>query len=297
MRFGFVTCVRLGLACMETIHAMGGRLDLVVTLPDDVAPAKSGRVRVDDFCASGGIDLVKTPDVNSSAVLRAVADHGIDWLFVIGWSQVVRPPLLRTPRRGVLGMHPTLLPQGRGRAAIPWAILKGLSATGVTLFQLDEGIDTGPIVAQHVIPLGPQTTATELYAAAEAAHSRLLADAWAGLVADRLTVRAQDPAAGSWWPARRPEDGELTPDMTVEHALRLVRATTRPYPGAYWSADGRRLRVWAARRLLPGAVGPGFRLVDGAIEATEFDFICATPPRSLTAGAVFTRTGHSDVRG
>jgi methionyl-tRNA formyltransferase len=271
MRFGFVTCVQLGLTCMETIYKVGGSLDLAVTLPDDRATAKSGRIYLDDFCARHGIDLVKAPNVNDAAVIDAVRERGIDWLFIIGWSQIARRELLDAPTRGVLGMHPTLLPEGRGRAAVPWAILKGLPETGVTLFKLDEGVDTGPIVAQQRIPMHDTITATELYADVERAHSTLLAEAWPGLVNDRLPLLDQDLGAGSLWPGRRPEDGEIRADMTLEHGLKLVRATTRPYPGAFVRKCEKVLRIWSAMPHRVGSQNPQIALANGTIEAVDFD--------------------------
>ncbi|MCA2213276.1 formyltransferase family protein [Jidongwangia harbinensis] len=270
MRFGFVTCVQLGLTCMETIYKVGGSLDLAVTLPDDRATAKSGRIYLDDFSARHGIDLVKAPNVNDAAVIDAVRERRIDWLFIIGWSQIARRELLDAPTRGVLGMHPTLLPEGRGRAAVPWAILKGLPETGVTLFKLDEGVDTGPIVAQQRIPMHDTITATELYADVERAHSTLLADAWPGLVTDRLPLVCQDPAAGSSWPGRSPADGEIRRDLTVDQALTLVRATCRPYPGAFVRRDDTVLRVWSAVPHQPRSGRPEIVLADGSIDAVDY---------------------------
>jgi methionyl-tRNA formyltransferase len=271
VKFGFVTCVQLGLTCMETIYKVGGSLDLAVTLPDDKAAAKSGRVYIDGFCAQHGIELVKAPNVNDAEVIDSIRAHDVDWLFIIGWSQIAKRRLLDTPNRGVLGMHPTLLPEGRGRAAVPWAILKGLSETGVTLFKLDDGVDTGPIVAQQRIPMHDDITATDLYADIERAHSALVADVWPGLVADRLTLVEQDPAAGTSWPGRRPEDGEIRSDMTVDHVLRLVRATCRPYPGAFVRQGDRVLRVWSAVLHQEGSRNPRIVLADGAVEAVDFD--------------------------
>jgi methionyl-tRNA formyltransferase len=269
MKVGFVTCVQLGLSCMETIYKVGGTLELAVTLPDDRATTKSGRVYLDDFCTRHRIDLVKSPNVNDDEVRAAITAKGIDWLFIIGWSQIARQELLASPRRGALGMHPTLLPEGRGRAAVPWAILKGLPETGVTLFQLDEGVDTGPIIAQRRIPLNPETTATELYADVERAHTQLIADVWPNVVADRLQPTPQDPTAGSVWPGRRPEDGEIRSDMTIEQALRLIRATTRPYPGAFHLRPDAVLRIWSAMPHRAGSGHAQVQLLDGVIDALD----------------------------
>jgi methionyl-tRNA formyltransferase len=271
MRFGFVTCVQLGLSCMEEIYAAGGRLDLALTLPDDRAQAKSGRVYLDPFCAENDIDLVKVPNVNDAEAIDAITSRSIDWLFVIGWSQIARRAVLEAPTRGVLGMHPTLLPVGRGRAAVPWAILKGLGETGVTLFKLDEGVDTGPILAQERIPVDARETATTLYAKVNDAHRALIRSAWPALEADALELRVQDETRATLWPGRTPEDGRIEPSMTVDHADRLVRAVTHPYPGAFCDEGGRRLRVW---RGAPGAQSGGhvLHLADGPFTALDWEW-------------------------
>lgn len=246
VRFGFVTCVQLGLRCMEAIYEAGATLELVVTLPDDRAVTKSGRVFVDQFCSDRGIPLLKTRHVNDASVLEAVKHHGIDWLFIIGWSQIANEAILKAPSQGVLGIHPTLLPKGRGRAAIPWAILKQLDCTGVTLFKLDTGVDTGPIIAQQEIPLKPTITATELYAAVDDAHANLIRDTVPRLLRGELEPVEQDHSAATEWPGRKPEDGEIDLSGSVKDAERLVRAVTRPYPGAYFERDGQRTIVWRA---------------------------------------------------
>lgn len=282
MKFGFVTCVQLGLACMEEIYAVGGQLDLVISLKDTLARQKSGRIYVDDFCETHAIPhVVKVRNVNDGAAIAAVQDLGIDWLFIIGWSQIARKPMLEAPRRGVLGMHPTLLPQGRGRAAIPWAIIKGLAQTGVTLFKLDEGVDTGPILAQEVLPLAPDETATVLYDRVATAHRTLIRRVWFDLVNDKLLLQAQDESRATEWLGRTPEDGIIdaaTMDCTTVD--RLVRAVTHPYPGAFLDADITRYRIWAGQahegRQLPQPIHEAgellwFELVDGCYQATAWE--------------------------
>lgn len=280
MKCGFVTCVQLGLSCMEEIYAVGGHLDLVITLPDEVAPKKSGRIYVDTFCAEHDIEVLKIRNVNDPESTEAVRGRGLDWLFIIGWSQIARSAVLTAPRRGVLGIHPTLLPMGRGRAAVPWAILKGLPETGVTLFQLDEGVDTGPILAQHRLSIAPDETATTLYQRIINAHREVIAEVWPALIEDRIFPIPQNSAAASQWPGRTPADGQIAPDMTVEQADRLVRATTRPYPGAFWIEDGQTFRIWRGQVAKPDTE-PNPRakrlvLSDGAFDALDFD----TEPQS-----------------
>jgi methionyl-tRNA formyltransferase len=275
VKFGFVTCVQLGLSCMEAIHAAGFRLDLVITIPDDRGRQKSGRIYLDDFCRRHTVPLVKVRHINDDAALAAIRDHDLDWLFIIGWSQIAGPAVLAAPRRGVLGIHPTLLPIGRGRAAIPWAILKRLPETGVTLFQLAEGVDTGPIVAQHRIPLKPDTDATWLYDRVNEAHAELIRDVLPKLAAGILTPQPQDDSRASIWPGRKPEDGRLDPNGSVHDAECLVRAVTRPYPGAFLIQGAEKLVVWKARVVAQPVSGLCLPFPDGYLECMDYERVNA----------------------
>lgn len=258
---------------MEEILAVGGRLEVVITLPDDRARQKSGRVYLDDFCARRGLPLVKVRHVNDGESVDAIRRHALDWLCIIGWSQIAGAEVLAAPRRGALGMHPTLLPEGRGRAAIPWAILKGLRETGVTLFRLGEGVDTGPVGGQVRLPLAADETATTLYARVNEAHRTLIRECWPALLAGTLAFTAQDEARASYWPGRTPEDGRLRPEEGVAAVDRLVRATTRPYPGAFIDTPQGRVRIWSGRPSGSGHGIEGFRIqcADGWYEASDYD--------------------------
>lgn len=245
VRIGFITCVQLGLSCMEAIYDAGGSLVFAMTLEDEQAKNKSGRVYIDDFCNKHGIYLHKSTHVNNDDVIKAIKSRELDWLFIVGWSQIASKELLEAPKKGALGIHPTLLPEGRGRAAIPWAIIKGLNKTGVTLFKLDEGVDTGQIVDQVEILLDDQTTATDLYSEVNKAHIQLIKKAIPHLMRNDLRLILQDESKATEWPGRRPEDGEINLRGSVIDAERMVRALTRPYPGAfYYDQEGNKVVIW-----------------------------------------------------
>lgn len=243
MRFGFVTCVQLGLSCLETIRGLGSEPDLLITLRDDVATQKSGRVWLDDFATAGGNKLHKVRNINDDDAQEAIAHADLDWLFVIGWSQIVGEDVLSLPRHGCVGMHPTLLPIGRGRAPIPWAIIKGLEETGVTMFVLDTGTDTGPVIAQEAVSIEAEETASTLYAKIDIAHVELIRDTWNMFRSGAVRPFPQDDSRATEWPSRRPEDGQLNSSMTVAEMDRHVRALTPPYPGARWT--NRRGQTWS----------------------------------------------------
>ncbi len=270
MKFAFATCVQLGKSCIEKVYEIGGGFDLLITLKDERGKDKSGRIYLDGIAKQHDVPLLKIGNINEDVVIKEIREKHIDWLFIIGWSQIAHKELLEAPNQGCLGMHPTLLPVGRGRAAIPWAILKGLDKTGVTLFRLDEGVDTGDIAGQIEIPLPPHITANELYEKVDRAHIRLMEQCWHGIEKNTLTFRKQDESKATVWPGRKPQDGEILPDMTMEEAERMVRAVTHPYPGAFYRQGGKKYIVWSAKTT-KDKTSQGVSLKDGWLCPVEYE--------------------------
>ncbi|MCG1021396.1 formyltransferase family protein [Sutcliffiella horikoshii] len=267
-KIAFATCVQLGLSCIEEIYRIGGKLDLLITLKDKKAKNKSGRIYLDEIATEHNAPLLKIDNINDQEVLSALKEHQIDWLFIIGWSQIARKDVLETPTYGCIGMHPTLLPVGRGRAAIPWAIIKGLDETGVTMFKLDEGVDTGDIIGQGVIKLALNTTATELYQKVDDMHITLIAKYWDDIVKNNITLTKQNNADATEWPGRKPEDGEILSSMTMDEAGKLVRAVTHPYPGAFYKDGSNTIRIWSAKT---DKNDGGIKLSDGYLNPIDYE--------------------------
>lgn len=265
-KIGFVTCVQLGLSCIEEIYKVGEKLELLITLKDEKALKKSGRIFLDDFSKKNNIPLLKIDNINDEIVLEKIKEYDLDWLFIIGWSQIAKNKLLLAPKKGCIGMHPTLLPKGRGRAAIPWAILKKLPKTGVTMFKLDEGVDTGDIISQIEIPLNENITATELYELVNDAHIKLITKNMKKIIEDKITLIKQDENLATEWNGRTPKDGEIFENMSVEEALCLIRATTKPYPGAFVKKGDKKIIIWKAIKSLTYS---DLKLKDGYLSILE----------------------------
>lgn len=246
VKIGFVTCVQLGLSCMEAIYKAGGELALAITLNDSQAVNKSGRIYLDSFCKEKSIPLFKSNHINNDDVLNKIKEANLDWLFIIGWSQVASKTLIDAPKNGTLGIHPTLLPVGRGRASVPWAIIKNLDKTGVTLFKLDEGVDTGPIIDQIEISLNNKINATQLYSLVDNAHIELIKKVIPTLKDNSVILLEQDNSLASEWPGRNPEEGEINLKGSVYEAEKLVRALTSPYPGAFFIENKNKIIVNSA---------------------------------------------------
>ena len=274
MKFAFVTCVQIGLSCMEAIYEIGGDLDLIISIPDEKAKKKSGRIYVDDFANKNNIPVLKANHVNDKVVADRIKSLEIDWLFIVGWSQIASKEVIEAPRLGAIGAHPTLLPQGRGRAAIPWAIIKGLDVTGVSFFKMDEGVDTGLILGQQEVSICINETALTLYNKVNFAHEVLIKNLYKGLLKDEVIGLVQEESKATYWEGRKPEDGEINSEMTIDEVDRLVRATTKPYPGAYIILEGKKIIIWKgikSSREIENNVFLEIKLIDGLFYAVNYE--------------------------
>jgi methionyl-tRNA formyltransferase len=249
----------IGRRCLEASREAGAEVAAVVTLPGPIDPNRSGQCSFDDL----GVPVVETGDVNSPETVAAVRGHEPDAIFVVGWSQLVRQDFLDLAPRGVYGMHPTLLPKHRGRAAIPWTILSGLAKTGVTLFEIvDPTADSGPIIGQVDVEVAPDETATTLYDKVLNAHVELIRE-HLPRIADGTAARLpQDATRASAWLKRSPADGIIDWDTRAPYLDDWVRAQTRPYPGAFTYLGGERVVVWRARPVDVAGAGPAGTVVE-----------------------------------
>lgn len=238
----FVGGVDISHACLEALCALGVPPALAVGYDASRASA-SGYRDLGDLADRHGFELVRTADVNDPVLVERIEGLRPALLYVLGWSQLVRPRLLAVPAHGAVGAHPTKLPEGRGRAPIPWTILKGLRETACTLFRLTEGVDDGPIVGQVPISVDAREDAGTLYAKHRAAHVELVRRHTAALLDGTAPAVEQDHAAATYWERRRPEDGRIDWSAPAVEVDRLVRAVTRPFPGAF--TDGGRV-IWRA---------------------------------------------------
>ena len=297
MRTVWVSFDTIGRDCLAAAAAAGADVVGVVTLPGPVDPDRpehSGQCSFDEIAAAVGASLIETADVNAAETVSAVAALEPELLFVVGWSQLLRDPILALAPRGAYGMHPTLLPRHRGRAPIPWAILSGLATTGVTLFEIpDPRADSGAIVGQVEVAIAPDETATTLFERVAAAHLELIRTLVPSILDGTAPRLPQDDRRASAWPRRTPADGIIDWHTRAPYLYDWVRAQTRPYPGAFTFLGDAKLVVWSARPVdgafaaVPGTVveqrpegpvvacGGGGALLLDELEASELPRIGA----------------------
>ncbi len=247
--------------------ATGHDVALVVTQPD--RPAGRARVVTESpvkvAARTLGLPIFQPESLRGerpAAILRQVQPEAI---VVVAYGEILRRDILAIPRRGCVNVHASLLPRHRGAAPIAAAILAGDAVTGVTIMLMDEGMDTGPILAQAEERIQPDDTTASLSARLAELGARLLIEVLPRWLEGDLVPRPQDGSLATYAPRITKEDGLIDWTQPAASIERQVRAFD-PWPGAYTFWQGRRLKITRAKPLV-GWCGP--EVPGTVIEAPE----------------------------
>ena len=245
MRLVFMGTADFAMPALERLAASRHELAGVYTQPPRPGGRghKARRTPVHEAAERLGLE-VRTPktlkDEAVQAELRALeADVGI----VAAYGLLLPQPVLDAPRLGCLNLHGSILPRWRGAAPVERAIEAGDAETGVMIFQMEKGLDTGPVFAEARTAVGPDTTAPELRARLAEMAADLLVPLLDELAAGRATATPQ-PEAGATYAAKI-DKSEYALDVTAPAAV-LERRVRAFHPNAWLPLDGERLRVLAA---------------------------------------------------
>jgi UDP-4-amino-4-deoxy-L-arabinose formyltransferase/UDP-glucuronic acid dehydrogenase (UDP-4-keto-hexauronic acid decarboxylating) len=282
----------MGIAGLRALLAHGFELPMVLSHEDD---PKENRWfgSVADFCRSRGVPVFCPEDVNAAPWPERIREAAPDILFSFYYRSMLKKEVLDIPRLGALNLHGSLLPKYRGRAPVNWVLVNGETETGVTLHFMTEKPDAGDIVGQAAVPIAFEDTALTLFGKMEAAASRLLGELLPRIARGDIPRRPNDIARGSYFGGRKPEDGRIDWSRPAVEIYNLVRAVTRPYPGAFTGLEGDPLTVWWALPLpaAPGIIpSPGtIRLTGGPTYAMAGG--CVAPVRGIRRALVETGEG------
>lgn len=194
-----------------------------------------------------GVPVLQPKRVRSDDFARWMREQQADVAVVMAYGRILPPAVLAAPRLGCVNLHASILPRYRGAAPINWAIVRGETETGISLMQMDEGCDTGPVFSVHRLPIGPDETAGELYQRLAELGARVVRADLPRLVAGELKAVPQDERAATHAPMLTREDGRIDWSQDVATVYDRVRGMT-PWPGAHTTLDGKRFKILAARR-------------------------------------------------
>ncbi|WP_435641546.1 methionyl-tRNA formyltransferase [Micavibrio aeruginosavorus] len=252
MNVVFIGASKFGQRCLETILQISAvNVVGVVTAPQkfSISYNKDGvtnvlYANVADLCKKNNLPLETiSAGMKDENLFSCVQQWAPDIFIVSGWYHIL--PRKWRDLAPAYGLHASLLPSYSGGAPLVWAMINGEKETGITLFQFDDGVDSGPILGQGRTDIYKDDTIATLYDRIESIGIELLQKALPELAGGTANFIVQDDTNRTTFPQRSPSDGLINWDQDVNAIHNFVRAQTKPYPGAFTFNRGKKITIWA----------------------------------------------------
>ncbi|MGZ6988167.1 MAG: formyltransferase [Thermoanaerobaculia bacterium] len=263
---GIVVCgySGVGYKCLKTLFDAGESVRLVYT-HHDTPGEERWFDSVADLARSHGIEPRFVADLSDPADEESIRAVQPDFLFSFYFRKMIPGRILALPERGALNMHGSLLPLFRGRSPVNWAILKGATETGASLHYMTEKPDAGDLVDQERVPIGSEDDALTVSRRVADAAARILVRSLPRLKVGDAPRVPLDLSKGSYFGGRKPEDGAIDWSHPAKEIHDLVRAVSKPWPGAFTDVFGKKVTIWKTRLSPHG----GHDVFPGKVELTE----------------------------
>tara|TARA_Y100001949_G_scaffold176568_1_gene190494 strand:+ start:3412 stop:4329 length:918 start_codon:yes stop_codon:yes gene_type:complete len=250
MKIAFISGVKYGHELLSHLLEQGIDVSIIFSYNDSTRKRYSDNASFENLAEKFSIQNIQVGNINETQNIKILEEISPDLILVMGWSQIINDSILNIPKIGVIGSHPTELPKYRGRAPIPWTILKNLKESALTLFYMSSGIDNGDILDQKKFSISDIDDATSIYEKIILLGKEMLLENLPLLEMGTATRMKQDETKFiEYWKKRTPEDGHINWSSDGKEILNLIRATTHPYPGAYTFFKNSKLCIWKAEYL------------------------------------------------
>lgn len=250
MKIAFIGGVEFSHELLSVTLSNGWDISIVFSYEDSKEKYYSDMASFSNLTKKYGIKHVQVDNINDSENVKLLKEINPDLILVMGWSQLLAKEIIKIPKLGVIGSHPTELPKYRGRAPIPWTIIKNLKESALTFFYIDEGVDDGDILDQRKFALSEKDDATSIYKIMIDLGKEMLLDNLVYLRDGNAMRRKQNQNEFiENWPKRTMNDGKINWCDSTEKIHTLIRATTHPYPGAFTEFKNQKLIIWKSEFL------------------------------------------------
>jgi methionyl-tRNA formyltransferase len=218
----------------------------VITQPD--RPKGRGRKLtpppVKELALQSGLPVLQPEKIREEGFLARISEFNPDLIVLTAYGRILPGSLINLPSYGTINVHASLLPKYRGAAPIQWALINGETETGVTIMQMDEGLDTGDILLAEKLLISPDDTAGSLFSRLAELGGTALKKAMEQLRADKLTPIKQDDSLATLAPLLKKEDGLVEWSKSAEQISCLIRGLD-PWPTTYTVMNGKRFRLFS----------------------------------------------------
>ncbi len=237
----------VGYACLEAL--IQAKMHIVGVVSHQNKPGEQLWFRsVPELAKAQNLPLFQ-PESLKDGWYERFLDLKPDVILSFYYRNMISPKILALAPLGAFNMHGSLLPKYRGRTSIHWAILRGETQTGATLHHMVKAADAGDIVDQEAVPILFEDDALSVTYKVRDAAVRILNRQLPKLLSGTTEARPQDHSLATVFGGRTPEDGRIDWSQSALSIYNLIRAVTRPFPGAFTDSDSKRLHIWKARPL------------------------------------------------
>ena len=246
MKIAFAGTPEFSVHALNALHAAGHEIAAVFTQPD--RPFGRGRrlraSPVAERAAELGLPIFK-PEKFDNEAREQLATAGVETMVVVAFGQILPQVVLDTPARGCLNIHASLLPRWRGAAPLQRAILAGDDTTGVTIMQMDAGLDTGPMLLKRAVPISDTTTTAQLHDTLADLGGTLIVEALTAMAAGQLKAEAQPDDGVTYAHKISKDEAQIDWSKAAADLARAVRAY-QPVPVSWSQWGSERIRIHAA---------------------------------------------------
>lgn len=268
---GAVTTTR---RVLETMVEVNFPISYVFSLDDAVSENVSDYDPVFKTAEKFNIPYKKFKKINDEENVKIIREIDPDYIFVIGLSQLVKDDIIKVAKKGVIGMHPAPLPKYRGRASNIWQHLLGEKKSALSIFFIDDGIDSGDILAQEPFEIADDDYCQDVCDKADEAAVVAMKRVLTQMLDGTLKPVKQNDEEATYTLKRSPEDGLIDWNQPIKDIHLLIRAISRPYPGAFSLYDGKSKIIIYKAEMLPNKRYIGFNGQIAEIREGSFDVVC-----------------------
>lgn len=242
MRILFIGTVQFSKKALQKLIELNAKVVGVCT--KEKSDFNSDFADLRPLCKKKKIPIKFVNDINSKENFNWIKSLNPDIIFCFGWSSLLKKKILTLPPKGVLGFHPSKLPQNRGRHPLIWALALGLKKSASTFFFMDKGADSGEVLSQKDFKILDSDDAKSLYNKFVRIALLQIEDFLPLLQKKKYRTIKQNHKLSNIWRKRNNIDGQIDFRMTSRAIYNLVRALTRPYIGAHIKYNGKEIIVW-----------------------------------------------------
>jgi methionyl-tRNA formyltransferase len=243
----YISGVQFGYELLSSLLEHEKSISLIISYEDQKKKNYSDFANFNEISKKYNVLHKQVDKINDKKNVELIRSLQPDLIFVMGWSQLLSDELIDIPKIGIIGSHPTELPKYRGRAPIPWTILKNLTQSALTFFWINPGTDEGPIENQKFFKIDQSDDASSIYKKIIDIGKNMILEDLELIESGELRKIPQDQTKFiENWPKRQPDDGKINWSKSSSDIHRLIRASTHPYPGAFTYFGKKKIKIWKA---------------------------------------------------